>query len=164
MCEYMKKGLHWTTAKLTNTNLYLIWKGKQTLHHWYISLYTLQTAHWLCTDLTFKCWSLLFPCNIRLCLWRLVLLFSNNIFIYICCFISYQVYIILAKPERNVRSAFTTSTVVRMHVGDGKSSSAASRSSSLVNLWKRRGSTGETLRYICVCVCVFVALLAFWPG
>lgn len=59
-----------------------------------------------------------------------------------------QVYIILAKPERNVRSAFTTSTVVRMHVGDGKSSSAASRSSSLVNLWKRRGSTGETLRYI----------------
>lgn len=60
-------------------------------------------------------------------------------------------YIILAKPERNVRSAFTTSTVVRMHVGDGKSSSAASRSSSLVNLWKRRGSTGETLRYFCVC-------------
>ncbi|MEQ2199768.1 hypothetical protein XENOCAPTIV_011146 [Xenoophorus captivus] len=37
-----------------------------------------------------------------------------------------------------------------MHVGDGKSSSAASRSSSLVNLFKRRGSTGETLRYICV--------------
>lgn len=68
------------------------------------------------------------------------------------CFVSYQVYIILAKPERNVRSAFTTSTVVRMHVGDGKSSSAASRSSSLVNLWKRRGSTGETLRYIIVCV------------
>lgn len=66
-------------------------------------------------------------------------------------FISFQVYIILAKPERNVRSAFTTSTVVRMHVGDGKSSSAASRSSSLVNLWKRRGSTGETLRYISVC-------------
>ncbi|CAG14645.1 unnamed protein product, partial [Tetraodon nigroviridis] len=63
------------------------------------------------------------------------------------CFMFYQVYIILAKPERNVRSAFTTSTVVRMHVGDGKSSSAASRSSSLVNLWKRRGSTGETLRY-----------------
>lgn len=53
-----------------------------------------------------------------------------------------------------MRSAFTTSTVVRMHVGDGKSSSAASRSSSLVNLWKRRGSTGETLRYINVCVCV----------
>lgn len=55
-----------------------------------------------------------------------------------------------------MRSAFTTSTVVRMHVGDGKSSSAASRSSSLVNLWKRRGSTGETLRYISVCLDVCV--------
>uniref|UniRef100_A0A7N6F6C8 Metabotropic glutamate receptor 5 n=1 Tax=Anabas testudineus TaxID=64144 RepID=A0A7N6F6C8_ANATE len=72
----------------------------------------------------------------------------------LCCMFVPKVYIILAKPERNVRSAFTTSTVVRMHVGDGKSSSAASRSSSLVNLWKRRGSTGETLRYVCVCVCV----------
>uniref|UniRef100_A0A4W4DTN5 Metabotropic glutamate receptor 5 n=1 Tax=Electrophorus electricus TaxID=8005 RepID=A0A4W4DTN5_ELEEL len=62
-----------------------------------------------------------------------------------CMFVP-KVYIILAKPERNVRSAFTTSTVVRMHVGDGKAaSSAASRSSSLVNLWKRRGSSGETL-------------------
>ncbi|XP_069746984.1 metabotropic glutamate receptor 5b isoform X5 [Narcine bancroftii] len=64
-----------------------------------------------------------------------------------CMFVP-KVYIILAKPERNVRSAFTTSTVVRMHVGDGKSSSAASRSSSLVNLWKRRGSSGETLRVL----------------
>ncbi|XP_070800122.1 metabotropic glutamate receptor 5 isoform X3 [Pituophis catenifer annectens] len=61
-----------------------------------------------------------------------------------CMFVP-KVYIILAKPERNVRSAFTTSTVVRMHVGDGKPSSAASRSSSLINLWKRRGSSGETL-------------------
>ncbi|KAK6486525.1 metabotropic glutamate receptor 5-like [Huso huso] len=61
-----------------------------------------------------------------------------------CMFVP-KIYIILAKPERNVRSAFTTSTVVRMHVRDGKSSSAASRSSSLVNLWKRRGSSGETL-------------------
>uniref|UniRef100_A0A3P9L1W2 Metabotropic glutamate receptor 5 n=1 Tax=Oryzias latipes TaxID=8090 RepID=A0A3P9L1W2_ORYLA len=63
----------------------------------------------------------------------------------LCCMFVPKVYIILAKPERNVRSAFTTSTVVRMHVGDGKSSSAASRSSSMVNLWKRRGSTAETL-------------------
>ncbi|XP_014018947.2 metabotropic glutamate receptor 5 [Salmo salar] len=63
----------------------------------------------------------------------------------LCCLFVPKVYIILAKPERNVRSAFTTSTVVRMHVGDGKSSSAASRSSSLVNLWRRRCSTGETL-------------------
>ncbi|XP_039198888.1 metabotropic glutamate receptor 5 isoform X2 [Crotalus tigris] len=61
-----------------------------------------------------------------------------------CMFVP-KVYIILAKPERNVRSAFTTSTVVRMHVGDGKPSSATSRSSSLINLWKRRGSSGETL-------------------
>lgn len=75
----------------------------------------------------------------------------------------YQVYIILAKPERNVRSAFTTSTVVRMHVGDGKSSSAASRSSSLVNLWKRRGSTGETLRYAAGLVLRFVALSSSGP-
>uniref|UniRef100_A0A7N8X6X9 Metabotropic glutamate receptor 5 n=1 Tax=Mastacembelus armatus TaxID=205130 RepID=A0A7N8X6X9_9TELE len=72
----------------------------------------------------------------------------------LCCMFVPKVYIILAKPERNVRSAFTTSTVVRMHVGDGKSSSAASRSSSLVNLWKRRGSTGETLRYIRVLIVV----------
>ncbi|XP_041734042.1 metabotropic glutamate receptor 5 isoform X2 [Coregonus clupeaformis] len=63
----------------------------------------------------------------------------------LCCMFVPKVYIILAKPERNVRSAFTTSTVVRMHVGDGKSSSVASRSSSLVNLWRRRGSAGETL-------------------
>uniref|UniRef100_A0A4W6F8I9 Metabotropic glutamate receptor 5 n=1 Tax=Lates calcarifer TaxID=8187 RepID=A0A4W6F8I9_LATCA len=39
----------------------------------------------------------------------------------LCCMFVPKVYIILAKPERNVRSAFTTSTVVRMHVGDGKS-------------------------------------------
>ncbi|KAG7322399.1 hypothetical protein KOW79_013745 [Hemibagrus wyckioides] len=58
----------------------------------------------------------------------------------LCCMFVPKVYIMLAKPERNVRSAFTTSTVVRMHVGDGKSASSASRSSSLAKLWKRRGS------------------------
>ncbi|XP_030648441.1 glutamate receptor, metabotropic 5a [Chanos chanos] len=58
----------------------------------------------------------------------------------LCCMFAPKVYIMLAKPERNVRSAFTTSTVVRMHVGDGKAASAASRSSSLANLWRRRCS------------------------
>uniref|UniRef100_A0A8C9WCN2 Metabotropic glutamate receptor 5 n=1 Tax=Scleropages formosus TaxID=113540 RepID=A0A8C9WCN2_SCLFO len=59
------------------------------------------------------------------------------------CMFTPKVYIILAKPERNVRSAFTTSTVVRMHVGDGK---AASSSGSRGTLWKRRNSGPETLR------------------
>ncbi|KAL7847515.1 hypothetical protein AOLI_G00222330 [Acnodon oligacanthus] len=63
----------------------------------------------------------------------------------LCCMFAPKVYIMLAKPERNVRSAFTTSTVVRMHVGDGKSASAASRSSSLANLWRRRGSGTENV-------------------
>ncbi|XP_042564575.1 metabotropic glutamate receptor 5-like [Clupea harengus] len=64
-----------------------------------------------------------------------------------CMFVP-KVYIIIAKPERNVRSAFTTSTAVRMHVGHSSAnthSSNASRSGSLLNLWKRRGSAGETL-------------------
>uniref|UniRef100_A0AAQ5ZWA1 Metabotropic glutamate receptor 1 n=1 Tax=Amphiprion ocellaris TaxID=80972 RepID=A0AAQ5ZWA1_AMPOC len=39
----------------------------------------------------------------------------------LCCMFVPKVYIMLAKPEKNVRSAFTTSTVVRMHVGDDKS-------------------------------------------
>ncbi|MFT7800288.1 metabotropic glutamate receptor 5-like [Arapaima gigas] len=58
------------------------------------------------------------------------------------CMFTPKVYIILAKPERNVRSAFTTSTVVRMHVGDGKT---ASSSGSGGTLWKRRNSGPETL-------------------
>ncbi|XP_039523390.1 glutamate receptor, metabotropic 5a [Pimephales promelas] len=63
----------------------------------------------------------------------------------LCCMFVPKVYIMLAKPERNVRSAFTTSTVVRMHVGDGKAASAASRSSSLANLFRRRGSGTDTV-------------------
>ncbi|NP_001315639.1 glutamate receptor, metabotropic 5a [Danio rerio] len=63
----------------------------------------------------------------------------------LCCMFVPKVYIMLAKPERNVRSAFTTSTVVRMHVGDGKSASAASRSSSLANLFRRRPSGTDTV-------------------
>ncbi|XP_048851213.1 glutamate receptor, metabotropic 5a [Brienomyrus brachyistius] len=62
------------------------------------------------------------------------------------CMFAPKVYIMLAKPERNVRSAFTTSTVVRMHVGDGKSASsstASGGSGSARNLWKRRSSGAE---------------------
>ncbi|XP_065146786.1 glutamate receptor, metabotropic 5a [Paramisgurnus dabryanus] len=63
----------------------------------------------------------------------------------LCCMFVPKVYIMLAKPERNVRSAFTTSTVVRMHVGDGKAASAASRSSSMANLFRRRTSGTDTV-------------------
>ncbi|XP_063058206.1 glutamate receptor, metabotropic 5a [Engraulis encrasicolus] len=56
------------------------------------------------------------------------------------CMFAPKVYIMLAKPERNVRSAFTTSTVVRMHVKDGKTSANTRSSSSMVNLFRRRRS------------------------
>jgi metabotropic glutamate receptor 1 len=46
-----------------------------------------------------------------------------------------KMYIIIAKPERNVRSAFTTSDVVRMHVGDGQ---AAQQSKSILNMFRRK--------------------------
>ena len=58
-----------------------------------------------------------------------------------------QVYIMLAKPEKNVRSAFTTSTVVRMHVGDAKKAAKTGKSSSsMANLFRRRGSTQDNIR------------------
>lgn len=58
-----------------------------------------------------------------------------------------QVYIMLAKPEKNVRSAFTTSTVVRMHVGDAKKAAKAGKSSSsMANLF-RRGGSAQDIRY-----------------
>lgn len=60
-----------------------------------------------------------------------------------------QVYIMLAKPEKNVRSAFTTSTVVRMHVGDAKKAAKSGKpSSSMANLFRRRGSAQDTIRYM----------------
>lgn len=68
----------------------------------------------------------------------------------LCCMFVPKVYIMLAKPERNVRSAFTTSTVVRMHVGDGKPVSSASRSSSFAKLWKRRGSGTDNVRFVII--------------
>nr|XP_057943509.1 metabotropic glutamate receptor 5-like [Doryrhamphus excisus] len=61
----------------------------------------------------------------------------------LCCMFVPKVYIMLAKPEKNVRSAFTTSTVVRMHVGDAKK--AAKASSSMANLFRRRSSTQENI-------------------
>lgn len=55
----------------------------------------------------------------------------------------------LAKPEKNVRSAFTTSTVVRMHVGDAKKAAQAGKSSSsMANLFRRSGSAQDNIRYI----------------
>nr|XP_023692942.1 metabotropic glutamate receptor 1 isoform X1 [Paramormyrops kingsleyae]XP_023692951.1 metabotropic glutamate receptor 1 isoform X1 [Paramormyrops kingsleyae] len=51
------------------------------------------------------------------------------------CMFTPKIYIIIAKPERNVRSAFTTSDVVRMHVGDGK---VDCRSNSLLNMFRRK--------------------------
>ncbi|CAB1335547.1 unnamed protein product [Coregonus sp. 'balchen'] len=56
---------------------------------------------------------------------------SLSVTVALSCMFSPKMYIILAKPERNVRSAFTTSDAVRMHVGDGK---IACRSNSLLNI------------------------------
>uniref|UniRef100_A0A4W5PDZ8 Glutamate metabotropic receptor 1 n=1 Tax=Hucho hucho TaxID=62062 RepID=A0A4W5PDZ8_9TELE len=60
---------------------------------------------------------------------------SLSVTVALGCMFSPKIYIILAKPERNVRSAFTTSDVVRMHVGDGN---IACRSNSLLNMFKRK--------------------------
>ncbi|KAL3042936.1 hypothetical protein OYC64_020786 [Pagothenia borchgrevinki] len=62
----------------------------------------------------------------------------------LCCMFVPKVYIMLAKPEKNVRSAFTTSTVVRMHVGDAKKVTKTGKStSSMANLFRRRGSAQD---------------------
>ncbi|XP_029374606.1 glutamate receptor, metabotropic 5a isoform X2 [Echeneis naucrates] len=64
----------------------------------------------------------------------------------LCCMFVPKVYIMLAKPEKNVRSAFTTSTVVRMHVGDAKKAAKAGKSSSsMANLFRRRGSAQDDI-------------------
>ncbi|XP_077360646.1 glutamate receptor, metabotropic 5a isoform X2 [Festucalex cinctus] len=64
----------------------------------------------------------------------------------LCCMFVPKVYIMLAKPEKNVRSAFTTSTVVRMHVGDAKKAAKAAKpSSSMANLFRRRSSAQENV-------------------
>lgn len=74
--------------------------------------------------------------------------FSHIFLHFLLAHFHYQVYIMLAKPEKNVRSAFTTSTVVRMHVGDAKKAAKSGKSSSsMANLFRRRGSTQDNIRY-----------------
>nr|XP_015824998.2 metabotropic glutamate receptor 1 isoform X1 [Nothobranchius furzeri]XP_054597741.1 metabotropic glutamate receptor 1 isoform X1 [Nothobranchius furzeri] len=63
---------------------------------------------------------------------------SLSVTVALGCMFTPKMYIIIAKPERNVRSAFTTSDAVRMHVGDGK---IACRSNSLLNMFKRKKNT-----------------------
>lgn len=65
---------------------------------------------------------------------------SLSVTVALGCMFTPKMYIILAKPERNVRSAFTTSDAVRMHVGDGK---IAYRSNSLLNMFKRKKNSGN---------------------
>ena len=62
---------------------------------------------------------------------------SLSVTVALGCMFTPKMYIIIAKPERNVRSAFTTSDVVRMHVGDGKSA-APCGGSSLLNMFRRK--------------------------
>lgn len=65
----------------------------------------------------------------------------------------------LAKPEKNVRSAFTTSTVVRMHVGDAKKATKTGKSSSsMANLFRRRGSAQDNIRYMVNKISIFFLL------
>ncbi|XP_027140402.1 metabotropic glutamate receptor 1 isoform X1 [Larimichthys crocea] len=61
---------------------------------------------------------------------------SLSVTVALGCMFTPKMYIIIAKPERNVRSAFTTSDVVRMHVGDGKSAQCGSNS--FLNMFRRK--------------------------
>ncbi|XP_051731638.1 metabotropic glutamate receptor 1 isoform X3 [Ctenopharyngodon idella] len=61
---------------------------------------------------------------------------SLSVTVALGCMFTPKMYIIIAKPERNVRSAFTTSDVVRMHVGDGKP--APCQSNSILNMFRRK--------------------------
>ncbi|XP_074540813.1 metabotropic glutamate receptor 1 isoform X2 [Halichoeres trimaculatus] len=62
---------------------------------------------------------------------------SLSVTVALGCMFTPKMYIIIAKPERNVRSAFTTSDVVRMHVGDGKSA-AQCGGNSFLNMFRRK--------------------------
>ncbi|XP_026089058.1 metabotropic glutamate receptor 1 isoform X3 [Carassius auratus] len=61
---------------------------------------------------------------------------SLSVTVALGCMFTPKMYIIISKPERNVRSAFTTSDVVRMHVGDGKA--APCQSNSILNMFRRK--------------------------
>ncbi|XP_034966553.2 metabotropic glutamate receptor 1 isoform X1 [Zootoca vivipara] len=66
---------------------------------------------------------------------------SLSVTVALGCMFTPKMYIIIAKPERNVRSAFTTSDVVRMHVGDGKT---PCRSNNFLSIFRRKKpSTGN---------------------
>ncbi|XP_034051366.1 metabotropic glutamate receptor 1-like isoform X2 [Thalassophryne amazonica] len=65
---------------------------------------------------------------------------SLSVTVALGCMFTPKMYIIIAKPERNVRSAFTTSDAIRMHVGDGK---IACRSNSLLTMFKRKKNSGN---------------------
>nr|XP_005280474.1 metabotropic glutamate receptor 1 isoform X1 [Chrysemys picta bellii] len=60
---------------------------------------------------------------------------SLSVTVALGCMFTPKMYIIIAKPERNVRSAFTTSDVVRMHVGDGKT---PCRSNTFLSIFRRK--------------------------
>ncbi|XP_069462798.1 metabotropic glutamate receptor 1 isoform X2 [Ambystoma mexicanum] len=67
---------------------------------------------------------------------------SLSVTVALGCMFTPKIYIIIAKPERNVRSAFTTSDVVRMHVGDGKT---PCRSNTFLSIFRRKKPTsGKT--------------------
>ncbi|XP_069091252.1 metabotropic glutamate receptor 1 [Pleurodeles waltl] len=63
---------------------------------------------------------------------------SLSVTVALGCMFTPKMYIIIAKPERNVRSAFTTSDVVRMHVGDGKT---PCRSNTFLSIFRRKKPT-----------------------
>ncbi|KAM4522388.1 metabotropic glutamate receptor 1 isoform 1-T1 [Odontesthes bonariensis] len=62
---------------------------------------------------------------------------SLSVTVALTCMFTPKMYIIISKPERNVRSAFTTSDVVRMHVGDGKSAPQCG-SNNFFNIFRRK--------------------------
>ncbi|XP_056282763.1 metabotropic glutamate receptor 1b [Pseudoliparis swirei] len=65
---------------------------------------------------------------------------SLSVTVALGCMFTPKVYIIIAKPERNVRSAFITSDAVRMHVGDGK---MAYRGNGLLDMFRRKKKPGN---------------------